>query len=59
MCYGAWGKTKLLPMQSRRARGLVLLTFGDVNDPRRASGGDLKFLVFDGGAQPRLSFSGF
>jgi hypothetical protein len=53
------GKTKLLPMRSRRARGLILLTFGEANAPRRARGGGLKFLVFDGGARPRLSFSGF
>jgi hypothetical protein len=46
-------------MQSIRRRGLVLLTFGEENDPRRASGGGLKFLVFDGGARPRVSFSGF
>jgi hypothetical protein len=46
-------------MQSRRARGLILLTFGKENDPRRASGGGLKSLVFDGGARPQLSFSGF
>jgi hypothetical protein len=47
---GHGGKTKLLPTRSRRAKGLILLTFGDANDPRRASGGGLKFLVFDGGA---------
>jgi hypothetical protein len=57
--YGAWGKPKLLPTRSRRARGLVLLTFDEENDPLRASGDGLKFLVFDGGARPRLSFSGF
>jgi hypothetical protein len=38
---------------------LVLLTFDKENDPQRASGDGLKFLVFDGGARPRLSFSGF
>jgi hypothetical protein len=53
------GKTKLLPMQSRRVRGLILLTFGEANDPQSASGMSLMFLVFDGGARPRLSFSGF
>jgi hypothetical protein len=47
--YGARGKTKLLPMRSRRARGLILLTFGEANNPRRASGGCLKSLVFDHG----------
>jgi hypothetical protein len=59
MRYGSWGKTKLQPTRSRRAWGVVLLTFGEANDPRRASGSGLKFLVFDGGARPRLSFSGF
>jgi hypothetical protein len=57
--YGAWGKTKLLPTRSRRPRGLVLLTFDEANDPWRVSGGGLKFIVFNGGARPRLSFSGF
>jgi hypothetical protein len=59
MSYGAWGKTKLLPTRSRRARGLILLTFDEANDPRRASDGGLMFLVFDGSARPQLSFSGF
>jgi hypothetical protein len=59
MCYGALGKRKILPTRSRRARGVILLTFGKANGPRRASGGDLKFLVFDDSARPRLSFSGF
>jgi hypothetical protein len=57
--YGAWGKTELVPTRSRRATGLVLLTFSEENDPRRASGCGLKSLVFDSGAWPRLSFSGF
>jgi hypothetical protein len=57
--YGAWGKTKNLPTHSRRARDLVLVTFCEANGPQRGSGGGLKFLVFDGGARARLSFSGF
>jgi hypothetical protein len=36
------------PTRSRRTRGLILLTFGEASDPQRASGGGLKFLVFDG-----------
>jgi hypothetical protein len=52
------GERHLLPTRCRRARGLILLTFGEANDQRRASGGGLKFLVFNGGARPQLSFSG-
>jgi hypothetical protein len=50
MRYGAWGKTELVHTRSRRATGLVLLTFSEENDPRRASGCGLKSLVFDSGA---------
>jgi hypothetical protein len=52
-------RQKLLPMRSRRTRGLISLTFGEANDPRWASGGGLKFMVFNNGARPQLSFSSF
>jgi hypothetical protein len=38
--------------------GLVLLTFNKGDEPQRASGGGLKFSVFDSVAWPHPCFSG-